>query len=69
VILCQQNEQALLSKFIPASLLGVFAGFRKTAMMDLSGMIRTKTGTHTMDQKMAVVHGMLCTIPLCNNNQ
>jgi hypothetical protein len=46
----------------PASLLGISADIFHIALMDESGMIRTQMGTHN-DQKVAAVHGTLCTIP------
>jgi hypothetical protein len=35
-------------KFVLVSLLGVFAGISKRALVDESGMIRTQKGTHNI---------------------
>jgi hypothetical protein len=54
-----QNEWTFLAKSLPASLQGVSAGTCQRALVDESGMIRWGD---TIDQKMAAVHGLLCTI-------
>jgi hypothetical protein len=54
-------------KFLPASILGVSAGTYQRVLIDESVMIRTRG--RAIDQKMAAVHGTLCMIPLCKNDQ
>jgi hypothetical protein len=44
------NSRTVLSKFIPASLLGVFACIFQTALLGVSGMIRTQTGTNNRSE-------------------
>jgi hypothetical protein len=51
---------------LPASLLGICCNQRD--LVDESAMFRLQMGS-TIDQKMAEVHGTLCTIPLRNGNQ
>jgi hypothetical protein len=44
------------------------AGICQRALVDEPGVIRMQMGS-TVDQKMAAVHGTLCTVPPCNHNQ
>jgi hypothetical protein len=44
-VICHwQNSWPFLTKFLPASLLGVSAGYCQRAVVDVSGMIRTQMG-------------------------
>jgi hypothetical protein len=43
-ILCRQNSRPFLPKFLPASLLGVSAGYCQRALVDESGIIRNQVG-------------------------
>jgi hypothetical protein len=42
---CRQNSLTFLAKFLPASLLGVSAGYCQGALVDESGIIRSEMGT------------------------
>jgi hypothetical protein len=57
-----------LAKFLPALLLGAYAGTCQRAVVDESGIIISQMG-HTIHQKMVAVHGTLCTIPHRNSYQ
>jgi hypothetical protein len=67
-ILRRQNLCTFLAKFLPSSLIGIFAIICQRALVDVSGMIKTQMGD-TIHQKMAVVHGTLCTITPRNRKQ
>jgi hypothetical protein len=57
------NSRISLAKFLPASLLGVFVGIWRRALVDESGMIKIQMATYdTVDQILAAVHGTHCSI-------
>jgi len=58
---------AISCQISPALLPDVSAGYCQRALVDESGMIRTQIGMHNRSE-MFTVHGMPCTISLCNSN-
>jgi hypothetical protein len=67
-ILVSKIHKHFSPSFSLLRLLGIFAGISQRPLVDESGMIRIQTGS-TIDQKIATVHGTLCTILSRNNNQ
>jgi hypothetical protein len=58
---CRQNLQTFLAKFLPASLLGVPAGYCHRAPVGESEMIITQIGKHNRSV-MVVVYGTPCAV-------
>jgi hypothetical protein len=42
--ICRLNSKTILAKFLPASLLGVYAGYCQRALIGEAGVIRTQVG-------------------------
>jgi hypothetical protein len=47
---CRQNSRPFLTKYLPASLLGVYAGICQRATVDESQMIGNETGTRNRSE-------------------
>jgi hypothetical protein len=60
--MCGQNSQTFLTKFLPASLLDVSAGYCQRALIGESGMIRAQMGKHSRSV-MVAAYEIPCEIP------
>jgi hypothetical protein len=59
---CRQNSRTFIFKFLPASLLGVSAGYCQRTLLGKSVMIKVQMGNHNGSVTVAV-SGNPCTIP------
>jgi hypothetical protein len=66
-VTCRQNLWIFFAKFLPASLLGVSAGYCQRSVLGESGMIRTQMGKHSRSVVVAV-YGTPCVIQPPNSN-